>query len=941
MKKTKVFSRALALLLSLILLFSMALTGVQAAVVDEEEPVGEMPTVMEGLMDIGVGFSWAGGESVSGAVNGGVAVIGFIFSMLDDGPSFEEVLMDYLQEMRTEIVGKLDNLSLQVDQMERELKDFIMLAFKLEGFDSAYEKVEQRFAYGSATNFSAQVSSYIKDDSLSDEAKAELLSSLVGSSTDWNTNGTVIYDLDTYKNYLLGQKAVFNTKNIYEAAIEYYKDDALLGQEVLDRYDNEFAGKVYATYMAAVPKVLVCLQTNELLLRKQAQELRAQAEELGDNSKIVEAEKKEKEAGLCHLKEIEYVQSLIDIYELCETTRATVHPYDYYDRSDPTSAMTTRILSPELCKRDFYNEALEVHKKKAGKDADLSDSDTILFVNSWYNTCMLGDKQYPAQTSLLPTLQQSLNSTGLSDESRKYFVDHIIRTHPDKTVRTYLTDYGFNADTDGNDSAGVIAVDSKTLGTDAGGWESSAFCYYGKKVTGIEFAKLGCSYYELDKAAPEYNKDNIYSAGGNFDAVRYAPVKKNAASGSVPPALYLKTAAFDTTNIKKWIAEGGRIENIQKKTGKYTNESYSDLRDALFWCVYSLYEAEQDPSTSNQGTLDKYTTDLIHAICDMKVREEYFYSWKYLQSQIDNDNDSGVIRLFGDCTAEDDDEALTIPAGKEIYLDLNGYKLDRGLADKEARNFGRAITNNGNLTIYDSSKAQTGVITGGHSNNGGGAIANNGGTLTIEGGTITGNSVVAAGKNGGAIYLTGTLNITGGTITGNYSKTGNGGGIYYTGKDTVINISGSPVITGNTAYGGDNDLFISNDSIGTVNITGELDKNARIGICENSYATNPAFTVGLPGRGTLDNFVNNNEGKVDIVYNEEGEACTVPLLMGDVNSDGYVDIIDATFIQKYADDRITFTSHQLAAGDVNRDGKVDVLDAALIQKYAVNKIDKF
>ena len=57
--------------------------------------------------------------------------------------------------------------------------------------------------------------------------------------------------------------------------------------------------------------------------------------------------------------------------------------------------------------------------------------------------------------------------------------------------------------------------------------------------------------------------------------------------------------------------------------------------------------------------------------------------------------------------------------------------------------------------------------------------------------------------NGAGIWTNGFLTVNGGTITDNSSRTGNGGGIYY--SSGTLNLSGSPVITGNSALGDDND----------------------------------------------------------------------------------------------------------------------------------------
>lgn len=76
------------------------------------------------------------------------------------------------------------------------------------------------------------------------------------------------------------------------------------------------------------------------------------------------------------------------------------------------------------------------------------------------------------------------------------------------------------------------------------------------------------------------------------------------------------------------------------------------------------------------------------------------------------------------------------------------------------------------------------------------------------------------------------------------------------------------------------------------------------------------------------------------IYAEAEEPAPV-YLIGDVNQDGYIDILDATMIQKYAIDKIDLNDTQKYVADVNDDGFIDVLDALDIQKFAVDKIKEF
>ena len=71
------------------------------------------------------------------------------------------------------------------------------------------------------------------------------------------------------------------------------------------------------------------------------------------------------------------------------------------------------------------------------------------------------------------------------------------------------------------------------------------------------------------------------------------------------------------------------------------------------------------------------------------------------------------------------------------------------------------------------------------------------------------------------------------------------------------------------------------------------------------------------------------------------EPAPEPILIGDVNLDGTVDIMDAVMVQLYATDNASFDDTQKYAADVNDDGNIDVLDAMDIQKFVSSKITEF
>ena len=64
-------------------------------------------------------------------------------------------------------------------------------------------------------------------------------------------------------------------------------------------------------------------------------------------------------------------------------------------------------------------------------------------------------------------------------------------------------------------------------------------------------------------------------------------------------------------------------------------------------------------------------------------------------------------------------------------------------------------------------------------------------------------------------------------------------------------------------------------------------------------------------------------------------------MLGDVNGDGFITVLDATLVQMHAAELITLEGDALIAADTSKDGFITVLDATLIQKFAAEIIDEF
>lgn len=65
------------------------------------------------------------------------------------------------------------------------------------------------------------------------------------------------------------------------------------------------------------------------------------------------------------------------------------------------------------------------------------------------------------------------------------------------------------------------------------------------------------------------------------------------------------------------------------------------------------------------------------------------------------------------------------------------------------------------------------------------------------------------------------------------------------------------------------------------------------------------------------------------------------IMLGDVDGDGKISVMDATYIQRHIAKLITLDSVGLLAADTDKDGKITVMDATAIQRYLAKLITEF
>lgn len=218
-------------------------------------------------------------------------------------------------------------------------------------------------------------------------------------------------------------------------------------------------------------------------------------------------------------------------------------------------------------------------------------------------------------------------------------------------------------------------------------------------------------------------------------------------------------------------------------------------------------------------------------------------------------------------------EGITIPADKTIVLDLAGDTISQV---KEQTAAYQMILNEGNLTIVDSSVAQTGTISYTDSGNGGEYISDaiyNKGVLVIDGGTIENLSSATVATNGypHAVDTYSGIRNTSVTINGGTIKCANYSAIrmYCTSATYTADL----LITGGTVIGAidmQNGTKIAARGSLTIN-DGNFQKNASKANIRFANWNGGATEYGITGKitgGTFDAGINTNYVPADANFDK-------------------------------------------------------------------------
>lgn len=340
--------------------------------------------------------------------------------------------------------------------------------------------------------------------------------------------------------------------------------------------------------------------------------------------------------------------------------------------------------------------------------------------------------------------------------------------------------------------------------------------------------------------------------------------------------------------------------------GKQLTEEEKTLQD---------YNIQRDSSIEMVAHFD-------HCVCGGEIsagghqHEEAPAAWQAWDGSSEITYTDGAARIYltGNVSAN-----LTLEPGQHLSICLNGYAFT--CADQSQPAIALRGTKGADFPVVDISDCVgSGTLSGRTGGDKGGSIFAESADVNLYGGALTGNSGLKQGggvsldcsnlnlyggeisgnsaENGGAVYLNrepSVLTMSGGTISGN-TATGSGGGVYIYRTGSVCNLSGG-VIENNTAGDNGGGIYINSGNYGKLNLSGAP-------VVQGNTVSGKANNVYLPSGRTL-TVGAMTDGAAIGVMTEKVPAVDAPVFFGSAN--------DSDFSAYFTSDREDYIPRHNAA----------------------------
>lgn len=307
-------------------------------------------------------------------------------------------------------------------------------------------------------------------------------------------------------------------------------------------------------------------------------------------------------------------------------------------------------------------------------------------------------------------------------------------------------------------------------------------------------------------------------------------------------------------------------------------------------------KALQDYNIQRDSTIEM-VAHFDHCVCGGEIsagghqHEEAPAAWQAWDGSSEITYTDGAARIYltGNISAN-----LTLEPGQHLSICLNGYAFT--CADQSQPAIALRGTKGADFPVVDISDCVgSGTLGGRTGGDKGGSIFAESADVNLYGGEISGNS---AENGGGAVYLNrepSVLTMSGGTISGN-TATGSGGGVYIYRTGSVCNLSGG-VIENNTAGDNGGGIYINSGNYGKLNLSGAP-------VVQGNTVSGKANNVYLPS-GRILTVGAMTDGAAIGVMTEKVPAVDAPVFFGSAN--------DSDFSAYFTSDREDYIPRHNAA----------------------------
>ena len=332
-------------------------------------------------------------------------------------------------------------------------------------------------------------------------------------------------------------------------------------------------------------------------------------------------------------------------------------------------------------------------------------------------------------------------------------------------------------------------------------------------------------------------------------------------------------------------------------------------------------KALQDYNIQRNSTIEM-VAHFDHCVCGGEIsagghqHEEAPAAWQAWDGSGEITYTDGAARIYltGNVSAN-----LTLEPGQHLSICLNGYAFT--CADQSQPAIALRGTKGADFPVVDISDCVgSGTLSGRTGGDKGGSIFAESADVNLYGGALTGNSGLKQGggvsldcsnlnlyggeisgnsaENGGAVYLNrepSGLTMSGGTISGN-TATGSGGGVYIYRTGSVCNLSGG-VIENNTAGDNGGGIYINSGNYGKLNLSGAP-------VVQGNTVSGKANNVYLPSGRTLTVGAMTDGAAIGVMA-EKVPAVDAPVFFGSAN--------DSDFSAYFTSDREDYIPRHNAA----------------------------